>query len=237
MPARLARSVAVVAALVVVVGTGVAWGKIRSFEERASTTSVPRRSAAAVRTARSTSCSSAWTAGPTRTATRCRPRNSRRCAPATTWRPTPTRSSWSASRTTVSRRPRSRSRATRTWRRPGFGKTKINGVFGEVKLEKMKELVEEQGEDPATAEPKRRGGPRGADRDRRQADRRHRRPLRRDRPARLRADHRRSRRRRRLPEGRRLRTTFGRRLPRRLAEAGRPAGAELRPAAARPSAR
>ncbi|SEA22760.1 MULTISPECIES: LCP family protein [Mycobacteriaceae] len=37
---------------------------------------------------------------------------------------------------------------------PGLGKTKINGVFGQVKLEKMKELVEEQGEDAATAEPK-----------------------------------------------------------------------------------
>lgn len=37
---------------------------------------------------------------------------------------------------------------------PGLGKTKINGVFGQVKLEKMKELVEQQGEDPATAEPK-----------------------------------------------------------------------------------
>ncbi len=37
---------------------------------------------------------------------------------------------------------------------PGLGKTKINGVFGQVKLEKMKELVEQQGEDAATAEPK-----------------------------------------------------------------------------------
>src|SRR4030088_3393699 len=32
MPARLTRVIAVVAALAVVVGTGVAWGKIRSFE-------------------------------------------------------------------------------------------------------------------------------------------------------------------------------------------------------------
>ncbi|MCV7208271.1 LytR family transcriptional regulator [Mycolicibacterium cosmeticum] len=37
---------------------------------------------------------------------------------------------------------------------PGLGKMKINGVFGEVKLDKMKQLVEVQGEDPATAEPK-----------------------------------------------------------------------------------
>ncbi|MDH6242436.1 LCP family protein [Mycobacterium sp. OTB74] len=36
---------------------------------------------------------------------------------------------------------------------PGLGKTKINGVFGQVKLEKMKELVEQQGEDPTQAEP------------------------------------------------------------------------------------
>lgn len=37
---------------------------------------------------------------------------------------------------------------------PGLDKTKINGVYGQVKLEKMKELVEEQGMDPTQAEPK-----------------------------------------------------------------------------------
>ena len=37
---------------------------------------------------------------------------------------------------------------------PGLGKTKINGVYGEVKLDTMKELVENQGGDPAEAEPK-----------------------------------------------------------------------------------
>src|ERR1700712_3167907 len=36
---------------------------------------------------------------------------------------------------------------------PGFGKTKINGVFGAVHLERMKELVENEGGDPAVAEP------------------------------------------------------------------------------------
>src|SRR5574337_397565 len=36
---------------------------------------------------------------------------------------------------------------------PGWGKMKINGVFGDVKLDKMKQLVEVQGEDPAVAEP------------------------------------------------------------------------------------
>src|SRR5882757_7286547 len=35
---------------------------------------------------------------------------------------------------------------------PGLGKTKINGVYGAVHLEKLKELVEEQGVDPAVAE-------------------------------------------------------------------------------------
>ena len=61
----------------------------------------------------------------------------------------------------------------------------------------------EAGRGPAVAEPRgHRGRPRGADQDRGQPDRRHRRPLRRDRPARLRADHRRPRRRRRLPQGR-----------------------------------
>ena len=37
---------------------------------------------------------------------------------------------------------------------PGLDKTKINGVFGQVKLDKMKELVEGQGMDPAQAEPR-----------------------------------------------------------------------------------
>ena len=36
---------------------------------------------------------------------------------------------------------------------PGLDKTKINGVYGQVKLEKMKQLVEVQGMDPAEAEP------------------------------------------------------------------------------------
>jgi len=37
---------------------------------------------------------------------------------------------------------------------PGLGKTKINGVYGEVKLDRMKELVENQGMDPTEAEPR-----------------------------------------------------------------------------------
>jgi len=37
---------------------------------------------------------------------------------------------------------------------PSLGKTKINGVYGEVKLDTMKQLVEVQGQDPAVAEPK-----------------------------------------------------------------------------------
>jgi LCP family protein required for cell wall assembly len=36
---------------------------------------------------------------------------------------------------------------------PGFGKTKINGVYGEVKLDTMKRLVEGEGVDAAEAEP------------------------------------------------------------------------------------
>jgi LCP family protein required for cell wall assembly len=37
---------------------------------------------------------------------------------------------------------------------PGLGKTKINGVYGQVKLDRMKELVENQGMDPTEAEPR-----------------------------------------------------------------------------------
>lgn len=36
---------------------------------------------------------------------------------------------------------------------PGIGKMKINGVYGSVHLEELKELVEQQGEDPEVAEP------------------------------------------------------------------------------------
>ncbi len=36
---------------------------------------------------------------------------------------------------------------------PDLGKTKINGVYGEVKLDRMKQLVENQGVDAAVAEP------------------------------------------------------------------------------------
>ena len=36
---------------------------------------------------------------------------------------------------------------------PGLDKTKINGVYGQVKLERMKELVENRGMDPTEAEP------------------------------------------------------------------------------------
>jgi LCP family protein required for cell wall assembly len=36
---------------------------------------------------------------------------------------------------------------------PGWGKMKINGVFGDVKLDRMKQLVEVEGEDPSVAEP------------------------------------------------------------------------------------
>ena len=121
---------------------------------------------------------------------------------------------------------------------PGIGKMKINGVYGSVHLEKLKKLVEDQGVDPSVAEPRsHRGRPRGTDQDRRQPHRRHRRPLRRDRPARLRVDHRRTRRCQCLSERCCLRTAFGRRFPRGLAEAGRPAGTELRAAAPRPAPR
>ena len=121
---------------------------------------------------------------------------------------------------------------------PGLDKTKINGVYGQVKLEKMKELVEEQGMDPAEAEPKATEAGREAliktvaDLTGVTVDHYAEIGL-----LGLLVDHRRSRRRRRVPQRRRLRTPFGCRLSGRLAEAGRPAGAQLRAAAPRPAAR
>ena len=65
---------------------------------------------------------------------------------------------------------------------PGLGKMKINGVFGEVKLDTMKELIGERGHGSGRGRKRGiEGRPRGVDQDRRSAHRRDRRPLCRDR--------------------------------------------------------
>ncbi len=132
----------------------------------------------------------------------------------------------------------SRSRATPTWRRRGWARPRSTASTARSSSRPVKELVENQGVRSRRGRAAgRRGRPQRTDQDRRRPHRCDGGPLRRDRTARLLADHRRPRRRRRVPEGRGLRTAFGRGLPGRLAAPGRPAGAELRAAAPRPAAR
>ncbi len=112
---------------------------------------------------------------------------------------------------------------------------KINGVYGQVKLEKMKQLVEQQGLDPAEAEPKAvEAGREALIKTVADLTGGHRRPLCRDRPTWFLTDHRCARRCQCVPERCRLRTTLRCRLPGRLAETQRTAGTEFRPAASRP---
>ena len=237
MPGRFARAIAVIAALAVVVGTGVAWGKIRSFES-----GINHISAAALGGGGEDGAIDILLVGlDSRTDAHGNPLSADELAMLRAGDDVST----NTDTIILVRIPNNGKSATAISiprdsyvDAPGLGKMKINGVFGEVKLDRMKQLVEEEGMDPAQAEPQATAAAREA----------------------LIAtvakltgvtvdhyaeigllgfalDHRCSRRRRRLPEGRRLRTPFGCRLPGRLAEAGRPAGLELRPAATRPSAR
>ena len=237
MPGRPIRIVAVVVAAVIVIGTGVAWGKIRSFEA-----GINHISAAALGGGGDDGAIDILLVGmDSRTDAHGNPLSADELATLRAGDDVST----NTDTIILVRIPNNGQSATAISiprdsyvEAPGdLGKTKINGVFGQVKLEKMKELVEQQGEDPAVAEPKAtEAGREALIKTVADPDRRHRRPLRRDRAARVRPHHRRARRRRRLPQGRRRRTPVRRRLPRGPAEARRPAGAELRAAAPRPAA-
>ena len=204
MPGRLVRAVAVIAALVVVVGTGVAWGKIRSFES-----GINHISAEALGGGGDDGAIDILLVGlDSRTDAHGNPLSAEELATLRAGDDVST----NTDTIILVRIPNNGMSATAISiprdsyvEAPGLGKTKINGVFGQVHLERMKDLVEKQGMDPAQAEPLadrdradgQRGRTRGADQDRGEADRRHRRPLCGDRPARVRLDHRCARRRRR----------------------------------------
>ncbi|TPG34540.1 LCP family protein [Mycolicibacterium hodleri] len=154
MPARLTRIVAVVAAAVIVIGTGVAWGKIRSFEN-----GINHISAAALGGGGEDGAIDILLVGmDSRTDAHGNPLSADELATLRAGDDVSTNTDTiilvripnnGRSATAISI-PRDSYVAA-----PGdLGKTKINGVFGQVKLEKMKELVEQQGEDPAVAEPK-----------------------------------------------------------------------------------
>jgi LCP family protein required for cell wall assembly len=154
MPGRLARIVAVAVAAVIVIGTGVAWGKIRSFEN-----GINHVSAAALGGGGEDGAIDILLVGmDSRTDAHGNPLSADELATLRAGDDVSTNTDTiilvripnnGASATAISIPRDSYVEA------PGdLGKTKINGVFGQVKLEKMKELVEQQGEDPTVAEPK-----------------------------------------------------------------------------------
>jgi LCP family protein required for cell wall assembly len=154
MPGRLTRTVAVVAASLVVVTTGVAWGKIRSFES-----GINHISAAALGGGGDDGAIDILLVGmDSRTDAHGNPLSEDELAMLRAGDDVST----NTDTIILVRIPNNGKSATAiSIPRDSYveapddlGKTKINGVFGQVKLEKMKELVEQQGEDPAVAEPK-----------------------------------------------------------------------------------
>jgi hypothetical protein len=89
---RVVRVIAAALTLAIVLGTGIAWSNVRSFED-----GIFHMFAPSLGKGGDDGAIDILLVGldsrTTLTATRCRPRSWRRCGPATTNRPTPTRSS------------------------------------------------------------------------------------------------------------------------------------------------
>ena len=153
MPAHIARTIAVIAAVVVVIGTGVAWGKIRSFES-----GINHISAESLGGGGEDGAIDILLVGmDSRTDAHGNPLSAEELATLRAGDDVAT----NTDTIILVRIPNNGKSATAISiprdsyvEAPGFGKTKINGVFGAVKLEEMKQLVEVEGEDPAVAEPK-----------------------------------------------------------------------------------
>ena len=154
MPGRLTRIFAVVVAAVIVIGTGVAWGKIRSFEN-----GINHVSAAALGGGGEDGAIDILLVGlDSRTDAHGNPLSAEELATLRAGDDVST----NTDTIILVRIPNNGTSATAisiprdsyVQAPDNLGKTKINGVFGQVKLERMKELVEQQGEDPAVAEPK-----------------------------------------------------------------------------------
>jgi LCP family protein required for cell wall assembly len=152
MPGRPIRIVAVIAALVVVVGTGVAWGKIRSFES-----GINHITTAALGGGGEDGAIDILLVGmDSRTDAHGNPLSEEELATLRAGDDVST----NTDTIILVRIPNNGKSATAISiprdsyvEAPGLGKTKINGVFGQVKLDRMKELVEKEGVDPAKAEP------------------------------------------------------------------------------------
>ena len=153
MHGRLTRTVAVVAASTVVLGTGVAWGKIRSFES-----GINHVSSLALGEGGEDGAIDILLVGlDSRTDAHGNPLSEEELATLRAGDDVST----NTDTIILMRIPNNGKSATAISiprdsyvTAPGWGKMKINGVFGDVKLDKMKQLVEIEGEDPATAEPK-----------------------------------------------------------------------------------
>lgn len=152
MPSRLVRVIAVAAALVVVVSTGVAWGKIRSFES-----GINHVSPVALGDGGEDGAIDILLVGmDSRTDAHGNPLSAEELATLRAGDDVST----NTDTIILVRIPNNGESATAISiprdsyvDAPGVGKMKINGVYGSVHLEKMKELVEQDGMDAASAEP------------------------------------------------------------------------------------
>src|SRR6476661_2001229 len=152
MPARLTRVIAVAVALAIVVGTGVAWGKIRSFES-----GINHFSSLALGEGGDDGAIDVLLVGlDSRTDAHGNPLSEEELATLRAGDDVST----NTDTIILVRIPNNGKSATAISiprdsyvQAPGVGKMKINGVYGSVHLEKLKQLVEQQGVDPAKAEP------------------------------------------------------------------------------------
>src|SRR6476646_5089501 len=151
MPARALSVIAVSLALAIVVGTGVAWGKIRSFES-----GINHISPIALGGGGEDGAIDILLVGvDSRTDAHGNPLSAEELATLRAGDDVAT----NTDTIILIRIPNNGRSATAISiprdsyvEAPGLGKTKINGVFGQVKLDTMKELIENEGMDPAEGE-------------------------------------------------------------------------------------
>jgi LCP family protein required for cell wall assembly len=152
MPTRVLRTIAVIVAATVVIGTGVAWGKIRSFES-----GINHISSAVLGGGGEDGAIDILLVGmDSRTDAHGNPLSSEELATLRAGDDEAT----NTDTIILIRIPNNGKSATAISiprdsyvDAPGIGKMKINGVYGSVHLEKLKQLVEQQGVDPSVAEP------------------------------------------------------------------------------------
>src|SRR4051794_2659260 len=152
MPSRVLRIIAVIVAATIVVGTGVAWSKIRSFESGINHISSP----ALGEGGEDGAIDILLVGMDSRTDAHGNPLSSEELETLRAGDDVST----NTDTIILVRIPNNGKSATAISiprdsyvEAPGWGKMKINGVCGAVKLDKMKQLVGARGEDPAVAEP------------------------------------------------------------------------------------